>query len=62
MTLKNFIIKVSEDVFAVSFIVLMIFSFFEWLEPGFVSFYINFVWLLMIPLVSGIITIISKKT
>jgi hypothetical protein len=47
--------------FGVSFAALMFFSLLEWFQPGFVSFYISFNLLLMIPFVSGILTILLDK-
>ena len=61
MTIKEFFYKVFRDAFAVSFITLVIFGILDWFEPGFVSFYISFNLLLIIPLVSGILTVILDK-
>lgn len=61
MTGKEFFYKVSKDLFVVSFISLVVFAIFERLEPGFVSFYISFNLLLIIPVVSGILTVLLEK-
>ncbi len=59
--LKDFFYKVFKDIFVSSFIVLVVFSFLEWLEPGFVSYHISFNLLLIIPLISGIVVILLTK-
>lgn len=61
MTEKEFFYKVSKDLFVVSFITLVVFAILEWFEPGFVSFYISFNLLLIIPVVSGILTVLLEK-
>ncbi|OGF21180.1 hypothetical protein A2316_03460 [Candidatus Falkowbacteria bacterium RIFOXYB2_FULL_38_15] len=61
MLFKIFVQKIIRDAFAVSFAALVIFSFLEWQEPGFVSNYISFVLLLSLPLVFGILTVISDN-
>ncbi len=61
MTTKEFFYKVFRDAFVISFITLIIFSVLERFEPGFVSFYISFNLLLIIPLFSGILTVILDK-
>ncbi len=61
MTVKEFFYKIFRDAFAVSFISLFIFGAMEWFEPGFVSFYISFNLLLIIPLISGILTVLLDK-
>lgn len=61
MTTKEFFYKVFRDTFVISFITLIIFSILERLESGFVSFYISFNLLLIIPLFSGILTVILDK-
>lgn len=61
MTLKEFFYKVSKDIFITSFIVLVVFGFFELLELGFVSYYISFSWLLIIPAIFGTVTVILDK-
>jgi len=58
MKAKDFFYKISRDLFGVSFAALVFFSLLEWFQPGFVSFYISFNLLLIIPLVSGILTIL----
>ncbi|HLD30704.1 MAG TPA: hypothetical protein VJB41_00675 [Patescibacteria group bacterium] len=60
MLFKIFVQKIIKDVFAVSFVALVIFSFLEWQEPGFVSNYINFVLLLSLPLFFGILVVITE--
>lgn len=61
MTLRDFIYKVCKDIFAVSFVTLTVFGIFEWFEPGFVSYYLSFNWLLIIPVVSGTVTVIINQ-
>ena len=61
MSFKIFVQKIIKDIFAVSFVALMIFSFLEWQEPGFVSNYISFVLLLSLPLFFGILTVIMEN-
>ncbi|MBI5071345.1 hypothetical protein HZB93_00380 [Candidatus Falkowbacteria bacterium] len=61
MTIKEFFYKIFRDAFVISFITLIVFGIFEWFEPGFVSFYISFSLLLIIPLVSGILTVLFGK-
>lgn len=61
MTIKEFFYKIFRDAFVISFITLIVFSIFEWFEPGFVSFYISFSLLLIIPLVSGTVTVILGR-
>lgn len=61
MTTKEFFYKVFRDVFVISFITVIVFGILERLEPGFVSFYISFNLLLIIPLSSGILTIILEE-
>ncbi len=61
MTIKEFFYKIFRDAFAISFVSFIIFGLLEWFQPGFVSFYISFNLLLMIPLVSGILTILLEK-
>lgn len=61
MTIKEFFYKIFRDAFVVSFIILIVFCILDWIEPGFVSFYISFNLLLIIPLVSGILTVILDK-
>ncbi len=61
MTTKEFFYKVFRDAFMISFVTLIIFSILERLESGFVSFYISFNLLLIIPLVSGILTVILDR-
>jgi hypothetical protein len=58
MKAKDFFYKIARDLFGVSFAALVFFSLLEWFQPGFVSFYISFNLLLIIPLVSGILTIL----
>lgn len=53
--------KIFRDIFIASFVTLATFSVLEWLEPGFVSYYISFNLLLIIPLISGILTILLTK-
>jgi hypothetical protein len=59
--MKEFFYKIFKDIFVVSFVTLIVFSILEWLEPGFVSYYISFNLLLIIPLISGIIVILLQK-
>jgi len=61
MSFKIFVQKIIKDIFAVSFVALVIFSFLEWQEPGFVSNYISFVLLLSLPLFFGILTVIMEN-
>ncbi|MBU1146639.1 hypothetical protein KKD80_03790 [Patescibacteria group bacterium] len=61
MTIKEFFYRIFRDAFVISFITLTIFGLLEWFEPGFVSFYISFNLLLIIPLISGILTILLDK-
>jgi UPF0716 family protein affecting phage T7 exclusion len=61
MTAKEFFYKIFRDLFVISFITLVVFSFLEWFQPGFVSDYISFNLLLIIPFVSGILTVILDK-
>jgi hypothetical protein len=61
MTAKEFIYIICKDIFTISFISLAVFGIAEWLEPGFVSYYISFVWLLIIPLIFGTVTVILDK-
>jgi hypothetical protein len=61
MMAKEFFYKVFRDVFVISFITLIVFGILERFEPGFVSFYISFNLLLIIPLSSGILTVILDK-
>ncbi len=58
---RDFVYKVSKDLFVVSFVTLIVFGFLEWFEPGFVSDYISFNWLLIVPFVSGILTVLLDK-
>lgn len=58
---KNFIYKIVNDIFVSSFITLIVFVILEWLEPGFVSYYLSFNLLLIIPLISGIVTLLIQK-
>jgi len=60
MSFKIFVQKIIKDAFAVSFVALVIFSFLEWQEPGFVSNYISFVLLLSLPLFFGILVVITE--
>jgi len=61
MMAKDFSYKVSKDIFVVSSIALAVFGGLEWFEPGFVSYYINFNWLLIIPVIFGTVTVILDK-
>jgi hypothetical protein len=61
MTAREFFYKTFRDLFGVSFTALVFFSLLEWFQPGFVSFYISFNLLLIIPLISGILTILLDK-
>lgn len=61
MRAQEFFYKISKDAFVVSFVMLIVFSLLEWAEPGFVSFYISFNLLLIIPIISGILTILLEK-
>lgn len=61
MTAKEFFYKVFRDAFVISFIALVVFSFLEWFQPGFVSDYISFSLLLIIPFLSGTLTVILDK-
>ena len=59
--LKEFIYKISKDIFVISFASLVVFGILEWLEPGFVSNYISFAVLLLIPVIFGILIILLQK-
>lgn len=61
MTTRDFIYKVSRDIFMVSFVTLIVFSFLERAEPGFVSYYISFNLLLIIPIIFGTVTVIINQ-
>lgn len=61
MGIKEFFFKICKDIFVVSFVTLAVFGLFEWFEPGFVSYYLSFNWLLIIPLVSGTVAVILDK-
>ena len=61
MSMKEFFYKISKDIFVISFITFIVFAILEWAEPGFVSFYISFNLLLIIPIISGTVTVILEK-
>jgi len=61
MTIKEFFYKIFRDAFVISFITIVVFGILDWIEPGFVSFYISFNLLLIIPLIFGILTVIFEK-
>lgn len=61
MTAKEFFYKVFKDVFVISFITLVVFAILERFQPGFVSNYISFSLLLIIPFLSGTLTVILAK-
>lgn len=61
MTIKEFIYKICKDVFVIFSITFVVFAIMEWFEPGFVSYYLNFNWLLLIPLIFGTVTVILDK-
>jgi hypothetical protein len=59
--IKEFISKVSKDIFIISFITFVVFFILESLERGFVTNYINVNALLVICFLSGLIAAIFKE-
>lgn len=59
--LKDFFLKVDKDIFIISLITFVVYFFFDYFDPGFVSNYFNLGYLLIVCLVSGMLFVIMDK-
>ena len=60
-SIKNLLIRLNKDIFAISAVSFAIFVLLEWIKPKFVIGYLNINYILLICLVSGILAVLNDE-